>query len=298
MDTVYSPSHPFQTTEIIGNKMHGPGVADMKGGLVIMLTALQALEQHPSAHNIGWEVLITPDEEVGSTGSEPLWRKCAARCDLGLIFEPSYPDGAIVSSRKGSCNMSVIAKGKAAHVGRDLEKGRNAIVALADFIIKANSLNDPTKGVSVSVGQIHGGGPVNIVPDFSMCHLNIRATTAEDFENAQKQLEQLTKETTEGITLSLHKHHRRVPKPFNADTQQLFTYLQQCAQEEGEHLTHRPSGGVCDGNILADAGLPVIDSIGGIGGEIHTLNEYLILDSLVFRARLVARFLIHLTLGD
>ena len=122
MDTVYSPSHPFQKAEDLSeNILRGPGVADMKGGLIVMLTALKAFENHPSSKNVGWEILINPDEEIGSIGSEQLFVAAAQRNHLGLIFEPSFADGALVSDRKGSANFSVVAKGLAAHAGRDFE---------------------------------------------------------------------------------------------------------------------------------------------------------------------------------
>ena len=125
MDTVYAPNHPFKRVEQLdSNLLRGPGVADMKGGLVVMLTALEALEKHSSALNIGWEVLINPDEEIGSIGSESLLIAAAKRNTLGLIFEPSFADGTLVSSRKGSGNFSVSARGRSAHAGRDFFQGR------------------------------------------------------------------------------------------------------------------------------------------------------------------------------
>ena len=142
MDTVYSKNHPFQTSTLLeGNILRGPGSADMKGGLVILLTALAAFEKDPNAQNIGWELVINPDEEIGSVASAPLLLECAGRTHAALIFEPSFKDGALVSSRKGSANWMAIARGKAAHAGRDFHKGCNAITALAEFIVEANRIN-------------------------------------------------------------------------------------------------------------------------------------------------------------
>lgn len=296
MDTVYSPSHPFQTAaQLDNNILRGPGVADMKGGLLILLTALEALEKHSAATNIGWEVLINPDEEIGSIGSGPLFREAAKRNVLALIFEPSFADGAIVSSRKGSMNVSIVARGRAAHAGRDFDKGRNAIVALADFISKTGRLNDQENGISVNPGYIYGGGPVNIVPDLAFCRLNARAIQLDDFTHLEQKLKALAEEnTTEGIQLSLYVETRNHPKTFDERSHHLFKMLNECAKEEGYSLFHRPSGGVCDGNILAAEGLPVIDTLGAIGGEIHTQNEYIAIDSLVQRSRLAALYLIKL----
>lgn len=299
MDTVFPVSGPFQSSERIdSNTLCGPGVADMKGGLVVMLTALEALEQHPAAKNIGWEVVINPDEEIGSTGSGPFLRTCAKRNTLGLLFEPSFSDGALVSSRKGSVNIAVVAHGKAAHAGRDFEKGRNALTAIARFAIEAEKLCHQDKGISVNIGQISGGGPVNIVPDLAICRLNARASRPEDFEQLQKQLQLLAIESQpEGVTFSFHIKNANKPKPFDDKSQQLFSKLQECAHEEGFKLNLRPSGGVCDGNLLAAEGLPVIDTLGVIGGNLHTSGEYMLIDSLRTRARLVALFLINLASG-
>lgn len=259
-----------------------------------MLTALETLEKHPSSANIGWEVLINPDEEVGSVGSYPLFAEAAKRNAIGLIFEPSYPDGTIVSSRKGSCNFSVIARGRSAHAGRDFDKGRNAILALSQFVVKASSLTDSKKGIAVNAGYISGGGPVNIVPDLAVCGMNMRAVEKDDFHEMERTLPQIAQECEkEGLSLTMHLLSSRGPKPFDHASRSLFEQIEQSAKEEGITLSLRPSGGVCDGNILAEFGMPVIDTLGVVGGEIHTPNEYMEIDSLITRSRLAARFLIN-----
>jgi len=300
MDTVYPKNHPFQTVEFIdANTMRGPGVADMKGGLLIMLTALKTLERHPLAKNIGWEIVINPDEEVGSHGSEALLIECAKRSTLGLIFEPSFYDGAIVSSRKGSANWVITAKGRAAHAGRDFEKGRNAITALAKVMLQVESLSDKNKGITVNIGNIIGGGPINVVPEHALCRINTRTVTQADFSQLADDLQRIVADDrTEGVHFTLNQLTARGPKPFDAKTQLLFEQLDSCAREEGYSLTTRSSGGVCDGNLLSEYGLPVVDTLGAIGGEIHTTDEYILIDSLVKRARLIALYLIKLATGQ
>jgi len=298
MDTAYLLSHPFQSVNHVNeNILQGPGVADMKGGLLIMLTALQVLENHPAAKNIGWEVLINPDEEIGSIGSEWLFRAAAQRNHLGLIFEPAFADGGLVSSRKGSMNFSVKAEGRAAHAGRDFDKGCNAILALAEYIIQASRLNDPDKGISINPGYIQGGGPVNIVPELAICRFNARAIHKVDFEHLQKNLTKLIENKGEGLTLHYHQESNRKPKIFDPKSAHLFEMINSCAKEQGYTLLHSPSGGVCDGNILAEEGMPVIDTLGAIGGNLHTADEYIYIDSLVKRSQLVGLFLIKLATG-
>lgn len=297
MDTVYPLNSPFQSTELLDkNTLRGPGVADMKGGLVILLIALVALERSPFAGKIGWEVLITPDEEIGSPGSESLWIHSAARNTLGLLFEPAFNDGAIVSSRKGSANFTIVVKGRSAHAGRDFYSGRNAISALVRFIIEAEKLNDQKKGITLNVGHIEGGGPVNIVPDLAIGKLNVRMVDDKDLPYLREKLHQITAagHEYEGVSLVLYEHSARPPKPFDHAHQKLFRNLQKCASDLGTSLQERPSGGVCDGNILSAEGLVSLDTLGVVGGNIHTTNEYVVLSSLSERAMIASYFLMKL----
>lgn len=293
MDTVYPPDahRPIHNTP---KRIHGPGVADMKGGLAVLLLALEALEKHPDSGNIGWEVLITPDEEIGSPASKELWRTLAAKCHCALLFEPAFPDGAIVSERRGSANWTLCVKGVAAHVGRDFEQGRNAIIALAQYLLEVNRLNASTES-TVNVGFVSGGGPVNIVPDAAMCRINARVKTHAGFEYLDKVLHDYASEASgNGIMLTLKLDNYRAPKRLTHQTQVMLDTLVGCAKVEGFPLEYRPTGGVCDGNTLAEVGLPVVDTLGVIGGELHTPKEYAENESLRLRCRLVTRFLLHI----
>jgi len=294
IDTVYSVKSKFQKVEKISpEKWRGPGITDMKGGIIVMLKALEVLEKSSLAGQIGWEVLINPDEEIGSPGSEHLFKEAAQRHDMGLIFEPSFSDGSLVSARKGTLNYAVVAYGKSAHAGRDFYEGRNAIVGLAKWIISAERMNDKNRGITVNVGQVEGGNALNIVPDLAICRLNLRMDTPQDFDDVKAQIHQLNSSNDE-IRFVLHPLSERGPKPFLEKEQKLFGELKQTAQEIGISLQWRPSGGVCDGNILAAEGLPTIDTLGVIGGNIHTDEEYVLTNSLVERAGLTAAFLLKL----
>lgn len=297
MDTVFSPSNPFQTCKRIDdNTLVGPGVADMKGGLLIMLKALEALEKSPWGGKIGWQVLINPDEEIGSMNSASFIRAAAQHKQLGLLFEPAYPDGSIVSSRKGSANYTVVAQGKAAHVGRDFELGHNAIVKLARLICEVNDLNNPSGGITVNVGVVKGGEAVNIVPDLASCRINIRAVNLEDFFLIKETLLNILTTLNErsDVTLNLYQQGERSPKIFDEAHRNLFVNLRKTSLILGSGIDWKPSGGVCDGNILFEAGVPSIDTLGAIGGKIHTQEEYILINSLVQRAQLTALFLMQL----
>lgn len=301
MDTVFSAESTFQKTERLGaNTMQGPGVTDMKGGLVVMLTALRAFEQSPYAHSIGWDILINPDEEIGSPGSGPLFETCAKHNTIGLLFEPSYSDGSFVSSRKGSSNWTAVAKGRSAHAGRDFHKGRNAITALAKFLLQVELLNNPEKEITVNIGHLEGGGPINIVPDSALGKFNIRIVEPNDLENLTLMINKLAEEASreEGIEIAVHADTRNPPKPFDSKTESLFKVIKECASQLGMEMRWRPSGGACDGCRLHAAGLPNMDTLGVIGGNIHTYEEYIELDSLVQRAQLTSLFLMLLASGE
>lgn len=294
-DTVFSPSHSFQNIdESTPGRWKGPGTADMKGGLAILLTTLEALERSPFAEKIGWEVILNPDEEIGSPGSGCLYENAARHHHCGLIFEPSFPDGAFVNERKGSATYTLGVYGKAAHVGRDFLEGRSAVFALMHFIQKLESLKT-RQGIIINVADVEGKGPVNIVPPFATCRINIRSENADDLAKASDRLQEFAGECQEdGILIKIMQDSFRAPKPFHSQTQHLFRSYANCAHELNIPFQMRATGGVCDGNILAGAGLPTLDTAGAIGGGLHTDEEYLICSSLVERAKLAALFLFKL----
>lgn len=300
-DTVFELDHPFQKPKRVSeNEINGPGVTDMKGGLLVSLYALLALEQYEHADQIGWQWLITPDEEIGSFASNNLLRATAKNHDLGFIFEPSMtPEGTLAGARKGSGHISFIAHGKAAHAGREPEKGRNAINALSSFLHELAQLNDLPNGLVMNVGKIAGGGPLNVVPDRACAHLNIRVGKTEDYQWLEKRLEQMliSFNRQDGIHIEMESQFSRPAKPMEGKTKALFDWVVAAGQEISLNLPIAPSGGVCDGNNLTAAGLPVVDTLGVRGNYIHTENEYILLDSLVERAQLTTLLLLKLADG-
>lgn len=300
MDTVYGPDHPFQTVEQLSDdRLRGPGVADAKGGLLVMLTALQALERSPFAQHIGWQVLINPDEEIGSPGSDPLIRKAAQGCDVGLVFEPALPDGSLIASRKGSGNYTVVVRGRSAHAGRDFDKGRNAVTAMAELVTALSALSGARPGLTVNVANVRGGGPSNIVPDLAIVRFNVRLWQREDQAYIEDEIARLVRRCGErdGITAALHGGFTAPPKPLDDATERLLEAIGRCGSDLGMSLRWRESGGVCDGNRLAAAGLPTVDTLGVVGGAIHSSDEYVLLDSITQRAKLTALLLLRFAAG-
>ena len=297
MDTVFDSDHPFQNiTFIDDDTINGPGVTDLKGGLVVMLHALQLLEQSPWADQVGWQVLFNPDEEIGSPSSAPLIENIAQTAQAGLVFEPSFPDGSLAGTRKGSGNFTAVCYGKAAHAGREHHLGRNAIRALSDFVVAIDDLNDQHKGVTFNPGYIHGGGPTNIVPDRCICRFNIRIEHPDDETWSLQQLQMLVNQISsrEGIRLELHGSFSRKPKLLTPANRKLLGLAKECGQELGLAIDVKPTGGCCDGNNLASFGVPNIDTLGVQGGKIHSNQEYMQISSLVPRARLSAALLMTL----
>ena len=287
MDTVYGADSAFQTCELLDNNtVRGPGVADAKGGLAIMLTVVEAIEHSAWRDNVGWEVMINPDEEIGSPGTSFLFDEAAARNDVGFLFEPASGERDMVSARGGSGSFVIVVHGRSAHAGRDPQAGRNAIHVLAEMIVQLSRLTSET--VTINVGKVEGGGPVNVVPDLAIGRFNVRIQTSAEQREIVRQIEAIVAEAgkKDGIRVELHGGFHRPPKPLDAATRRLLDEVIAQGRELGLTICHRRSGGVSDGNQLAAAGLPNLDSLGPRGGKIHSEEEFLLLDSLTERAKL------------
>jgi glutamate carboxypeptidase len=300
LDTVYGADHPFQRLEWLGDKvLRGPGVADMKGGLAIMLGALKALENWGGRDRIGYEVVVNSDEEVGSPGSAALIADAARGKRAALTYEPAaLPDGTLAGARPGSGNFSLHVRGRSAHAGRNPEDGRNALAAAAELAVRLDAGKRP--GLSVNVARIEGGGPNNVVPDHAILRMNMRPATAVD----QREAERLLAGAVEAVALArdvriiMHGGFGRPPKPVDAQAEKLFDLVRRCGADLGQAIAWQPSGGVCDGNNIAATGTPVVDTMGVRGGAIHSPDEYLIVESLAERARLSALTMMRLAAGE
>ena len=298
-DTVYPLNHDFQVcSEVSDGRINGPGVADAKGGIVVMLYALRALEQSRLAEKVGWEVILNPDEELGSPGSESFLKSRATEADFGMLFEPALPDGTMVSSRKGVGNFTFVVRGKAAHSGREFEKGRNAIVACAQMMNRIHQLNtDPE--IILNVGRISGGGPLNIVPDLAIGRVNIRVSSVEQQATVKEKLNLLVEEfnSADGFSVKMTGRFTSPPKEISAEIASLQRLVERCGQALKIDVGWRATGGASDGNKFAAVGLPNIDTFGVRGGDIHSRNEFVLVDSLVPRAKLAALTLLSIASG-
>jgi len=298
MDTVFAADHAFQTTRFLDpTRLNGPGVADMKGGIAIMLAALLAIEGDPVRDRIGYEVVLNADEEVGSLASAPLIARAAQGKIAALTYEPALADGTLAGARPGSGNFSAIVTGRSAHAGRNPEDGRNALVAAADLALRLSKAAGPR--LSVNPAKIDGGGPNNVVPDHAILRVNMRPATPDDAVRARSFLDAAVAMVAASHDVSIHVHggFGRPPKPLDPAAERLFALVRDCGSELGLAIGWSPTGGVCDGNNIAACGVPVVDTMGGRGGAIHSDEEFLLTDSLPERARLSALVLHRLATG-
>jgi glutamate carboxypeptidase len=295
MDTVFPADHPFQQIrELESGVLNGPGLADMKGGISVMLGALQLLERSAVASRIGYDVMINSDEEVGSGSSASLIERLAKGKTAALTYEPALPDGTLAGERGGSGNFSIIFTGKSAHAGRNPDEGRNALIAAADMALRLKALH--REGLSVNPAKIDGGGPNNAVPDHAILRVNFRPKSLADQARAQGALEQLVTDIAREHDLEVHCHGNfgRPPKPIDPQAQKLFGLVRECGTQLGIDINWRGTGGVCDGNNIAACGIPVVDTMGVRGGAIHSSDEYMIAESLVERTQLSALTLMQI----
>lgn len=292
IDTVFPVDHPFQKVKYLDQeRLSGPGVADMKGGLVILFFSLLLFETLPEAKKLGWRIFLNCDEEIGSPNSTPFFAELSKECAFALLFEPAAEDGALISARRGSANYLCLSHGIAGHAGRDLDRSQNAIVPLAHFISEISLLIKEEEGVSLNIGKIHGGTAKNIVPDYAECHLNIRFDTQEQMSKIQTLLQTYAQK----YHLTLTQESMRPPKLCDAKTEKLIEELSECGTKLSLPLRWKKTGGVCDGNTLAAHGIPTLDTLGVEGGGLHTDKEWMRIKSLVEKGELVVNFLVRMS---
>lgn len=301
-DTVYGAHHAFQKCTLLPDDiLRGPGVADMKGGIVVMLAALRRFLASSNAQQLGIEIILTPDEETGSVATRPLLEETAQSRQhrLALIFEPARSNGDLVRARKGTGIFTLSCRGRAAHAGRDPGAGRNAILALCELLPQVAELGKDLAGVMVNVGTIRGGGTANIVPDFAEAEVNIRTTRQADEAEVIGCLQELAEpiNTREGYRLEIGGGFNRPPKEVSPAEERWFAAWQQCAADCGVKLSWQDVAGGSDGNLLAAAGLSTLDALGPVGDHLHSPDEFVRISSLAERAAIAALFLERLASG-
>ena len=289
MDTVFPLSHSFQTPKKLDeNTLLGPGVADMKGGILVMLTALQAYEASNHSNQLGWRVILNADEETGSHGSAETLEAAATTADVGLIYEPALADGTLSRARKGSGNFTVVATGQAAHAGREYEQGRNAILGLYYAAQKLEQLTELENGITVNIARISGGTAFNVVPAAAVLQFNVRCQSVDQQHELEAKMKAVIHETAQQseVALEISGGFSRPPKSISPANQLLMDWVVESGKQLDIDVQFKDTGGCCDGNNLAAVGLPNVDTLGVLGGQIHTADEFMLINSLTERAKL------------
>jgi len=296
-DTVYPKEHDFQKVTREDGKMMGPGVLDMKGGLITMLYALLAYENSDVKNKLGWEVLIVPDEEVGSIASHLYLKQAAENNDLGLLYEPSFPDGRIVKQRKGVGSYVMVFRGVSAHAGRCFHDGVNAFYGVVELIEWSKKIMDTNKDVTINIGKIEGGGPTNVVPDLGICRFNARVINKTQQKMLERELKKFTQEMQKKYPgTELHGKFTSPPKPYTKEAKKIGNGILKCAKELGiKNIGLVATGGASDGNKLNGYGLPNMDSLGPVGDGMHSRDEMIFIDSLKERTKMSALYLKKIT---
>jgi glutamate carboxypeptidase len=297
LDTVHDPNGDFLDLSVApgGKTAIGPGCVDMKGGLVIAVAALEALEECGVEAN--WTFTMNADEETGTYHSEKALKDQAKLHDFGLALEPALPGGELAIERMGSGQFVIETIGKSAHVGRAFTAGRSAVVELARCISESAEFPEPDRGKILNIGPILGGVATNAVPDSAAAWGNVRFADNDIADELGVQLDALQTKDGEIPGVIVRRSFNRPAKPLIPAVEQLGLRARAVAEALGQKLPFASTGGVCDGNVLQSAGLPTIDTLGVRGGGLHTPDEWIDLTSLVERSQLLAILIARLSAG-
>ncbi len=300
-DTVFEPDSPFQQFRLSAEspgRATGPGIVDMKGGIVVMLAALRVLEQSGDLGAAEWTVIFNADEEIGSLGSRARIEEAARRATTGFVFEAAYEGGVMVRSRRGLGQFYLTVEGVAAHSGSAHQKGRSAIREIVEKVRLIEALTDYKRGINLNVGTLRGGTKRNIVPFHAEAWVDLRYDTPELGREVRAEIEEISGRTfVEGTTTELWGTLHRPPK---IETEAVRELLEKHA-EVAEAMGVRPpepvhAGGGTDGSLMGAVGLPTLDSMGAEGGDAHTDREFIEIDSLTRRAAIAAILMRRLAL--
>ncbi len=301
LDTVYSAgavtAKPFQVRDGLA---YGPGVIDMKSGVLMGIYSLRALLESGFDQFGEIVVVFNNDEEVGSAGSASLLREIARQVDLGLVLEASRSAEVITKARKGADKYVMEITGIPAHSGSEPHKGRSAVIEMAHKMIAVHNLNMLYPGVTFNVTRLSSSEPLNIIPEVARCHISVRAYNEQGLSMAAKALEQIVVGCSIPDTRTrLMCTRGRVPYTATPEILRLVELAQEEGKGLGLSIVAEGKGGLSDANLLMEAGIPVLDSLGPIGGGMHDLNrEYLRVESIPLRGALLAGLISRLCLSE
>jgi len=290
MDTVFddgtAAERPFRIDDGIAR---GPGVSDMKGGLLAGFFAVETLQAAGIDDYGAITYVCNPDEEIGSPFSRPLIHDLAGEHDVAFVLEGARENGDIVSARKGVTDYDVEVHGRAAHAGVEPDRGRHAVLRAAHLIVALQALNGRWPGVTVNVGVVEGGTRPNVVPERCRLQVDLRSPQRETLEAAELAVEELCATTdVEGTSVELHAAAWHRPMERSERSDRLVDLARGFAAELGFELRDAATGGASDANTTSAAGTPTLDGLGPIGGDDHAPGEWLDLASVVPRTAMLA----------
>ncbi len=288
MDTVFeagtAAERPFR---IEGDRAFGPGVTDMKAGLLAGFHAIGALQTAGARPSVTY--VCNPDEEIGSPFSSAHIRALDPQHDAAFVLECARANGDIVSARKGVADFHISIRGRAAHAGVEPEKGRSAILEAAHKVLALHGLNGRWPSVTVNAGVIDGGTRPNVVAERCLVKVDVRGATAAEFDAAGETLREIAgSATVAGTSAEVQRVSGHAPMEKSEATARLVTLAQAVAGELGFTIGDAATGGASDANTTSGMGLPTLDGLGPIGGDDHSVDEWLELSSVVPRVTLLA----------
>ena len=289
MDTVFPlgtlSKIPYRETD---GKIFGPGVLDMKSGIVISLAAIEESQKQGLKHPV--TLLCTSDEEIGSHTSREHIERLARESTLVLVLEASLLDGSLKTWRKGVGEFFVKTKGRAAHAGGEHERGRNAIEEMAHQVIAIQKLTDYSKQTTLNVGVIQGGTVSNVVPEECLVEVDVRVMQPGEWERLESEMGKL-KPILDGTSIEIKGDLNRPPMPFDETMKDTYEKMKNIASTIGVELKAGGSGGGSDGNFVAPLGIPVMDGLGAVGEGYHSEREFIFSESLEERVKLISTIL-------
>ena len=291
LDTVFpkgtAAERPFSRK---GERAYGPGVNDMKSGLLMGLYAARALSD---THAPGsWCFLYNSEEEISSRRARPWIEETARQSRTAIILEPARPNGNYVNQRNGLGRIEVVFHGRAAHAGVEPEKGISAVNEMAHWIVALHGVTDFEKGTTLNVGLVSGGTGANVVPEKASMTVDVRIREPEERERIASKIEELkTNPATPGITVEANFFLTRPPMNPTPQTMKLCRLAEEAGREVGVDVHWQPTGGGSDGNFTAALGVPTVDGFGALGGGSHSVDEYIEIPSLPARFALLLKLL-------
>jgi len=289
MDTIFPTDSDFCGWREDDQHLYGPGVIDMKGGLVVGIFALRALFTQGLLQDLPLTLLFNSEEEIGSPVSRPLFAAEADRSAMAFVLECGGRQGQIVTGRKGRLGLKLAARGQAGHAAKVVDGKKSAILDLAHVIIELEGLNGRFPGVSVNIGQTAGGIVPNSVPEEAWAAIDVRSPSVQGFDFFHSRLDELMKRRqAKGMDLRVEAVGQVPVMEATEKNKALFTVIAGEARRLGIPVVEQFRAGASDANIIAEAGTPVVDGLGPIGEHDHSDREYLITESLYTRSALLA----------